>query len=151
MTPEIIALLQDSNTVKVLTTVDGDGVPHTVFKGSLRADESGNLQVLELIESSRTNRNLVRSIWYNRPVSVLLKGKDSRCFQIKGVPIKAHVSGPVFQKNYVAIRERLGDVDLAGVWIIRPDEVIDETPKVRRTEEEAAHPVFVHLDRLVSN
>jgi hypothetical protein len=107
------------------------------------------VQVLELLETSRTNRNLVRSIWYDRRVAILLKGQDGRSFQIKGLPVRAHVSGPVFQKHYSEVRARLGDVALAAVWVIRPDEVLDETPDVRRKEEQAAHPSFTHLDRLV--
>jgi predicted pyridoxine 5'-phosphate oxidase superfamily flavin-nucleotide-binding protein len=150
LSPDIIALLEDRQTLKVLATVDGDGVPHAVVKGSLRANPDGNLQLLELIETSRSNRNLVRAIWFDRPVAVLIKGQDGRSFQIKGVPIKAHVSGPVFQKHYSEIRSRLGDVDLAAVWVIRPDSVVEETPSVRVKEEQAAHPNFTHLDRLVS-
>jgi len=146
----VIALLEDRQTLKVVATVDGNGVPHAVVKGSLRANQEGYLQWLELIETSQSNRNLVRSIWFDRPVAVLIKGQDGRSFQIKGVPIKAHVSGPVFQKHYAEVRARLGDVDLAAVWIIRPDTVIDETPAVRLQEEHSAHPNFTHLDRLVS-
>ncbi len=146
---EVTRLLQDESTVKVLTTVDEHGAPHSVVKGSLTLDDDGNLIVLELLESSRTNRNLVRSIWYDRKVSVLLKGTGTVSYQIKGVPVKAHVAGPVFQKHYVAIRKRLGDVDLSTVWVIKPEEVINESPSVRRDEEQAKHPVFIHLDRLV--
>jgi predicted pyridoxine 5'-phosphate oxidase superfamily flavin-nucleotide-binding protein len=146
---EVIELLQNKATVKVLTTVDEHGVPHSVVKGSLTLDEDGNLLVLELLESSRTNRNLVRSIWYDRKVAILLKGEGALAYQIKGVPVKAHISGPLFQKHYKAVRERLGDVDLGAVWIIRPEEVINESTSVRRDEEQAKHPVFIHLDRLV--
>lgn len=146
---EVVDLLHAQTTVKVLTTVDEHGVPHSVIKGSLALGEDGNLIVLELLESSHTNRNLVRSIWYDRKVSILLKGEGTVSYQIKGIPVKAHVAGPVFQKYYAAIRERLGDVDLSAVWVIRPDEVINESPAVRRREEEAKHPTFIHLDRLV--
>jgi predicted pyridoxine 5'-phosphate oxidase superfamily flavin-nucleotide-binding protein len=150
LNPDIVALLEDRQTLKVLATVDGEGVPHAVVKGSLRANAQGNLQLLELIETSQSNRNLVRGLWFDQQVAVLIKGQDGRSFQIKGVPVKAHVSGPIFQKHYTEVRARLGDVDLAAVWIIRPDVVIDETPSVRAKEEQAAHPNFIHLDRLVS-
>jgi hypothetical protein len=102
-----------------------------------------------LLESSRTNRNLVRGIWYDRPVAVLLTGQGDRSFQIKGVPIKAHVSGPIYQRHYKIARERLGDVDLAAVWVIRPDEIIDQSWTTRSQEERNKHPTFTHLDRLV--
>jgi hypothetical protein len=146
---EVIELLGNPQTFKVLTTVDAKGVPHAVVKESLTLGEDGNILVLEWTESSRTNRNLVRSIWFDQTVSILLKGEGPVAWQIRGLPIKAHVSGPVFQKHCVALRARLGDVDLAAVWVIRPEEVIDESPSVRHEEESTSRPTFIHLDRLV--
>lgn len=145
----VVNLLKDQRTVKVLTTVDERGAPHSVFKGSIFLGTDGFLHYLELLETSRTNRNLVYSLWYDRPVSILLKGEDKVSYQIKGLPVKVHVSGPVFQEHYVEARKRWGDVDLAGVWVIRPDEVINETWATRSREEKISHPTFTHLDRLV--
>ena len=42
LTPEIIALLDDDNTHKILATVDGDGVPHAVEKRSLHHGGDGD-------------------------------------------------------------------------------------------------------------
>lgn len=145
---EVIELLEDKETVKVLATVDEKGVPHAVIKQSLHLGEDGNLVYLELLESSRTNKNLVRSIWFNRKVSVILKGKDLSSYQIIGNPVKAIITGPIFQKQYTWIREQLGDVDLAAVWIIAPEEIYNQTFSVRKGQEEVAHPNFIHLDRL---
>jgi hypothetical protein len=39
-------------------------------------------------------------------------------------------------------------VGLSAVWVIEPEEVINENILVRHAEEELAHPVFRHLDRL---
>ena len=71
--------------------------------------------------------------------------------QIKGRPVKTHITGPLYQRHYQRVREKLGDVDLAAVWVIEPDEVIDQSFDVRRRREEALHPDFAHLDRLVRN
>jgi hypothetical protein len=150
LTDKVVELLADQETVKVLATTDRYGVPHAVVKQSLHADENGQLVYLELLESSQTNKNLVHSIWFNKTVAVLLKGKEGISYQIKGTPVRALVSGPVFQKNYVEIRKKLGDgdVDLAAVWIIEPQEVIDESYQARRQQEEELHPHFKHLDRI---
>jgi hypothetical protein len=145
---EVIELLADKDTVKILTTIDNKGVPHTVIKQSLHLGEDGNLIHRELLESSQTNKNLVRSIWFNHKVAITLKGTDGRSYQIKGKPIRAIISGPVFQEQYLQVRERLGDVDLAAVWIIEPEEIRNETYFVRKNQEEADHPYFKHLDRL---
>ena len=144
---EVVALLRDDESVKVLATVDADGSPHAVVKQSLTAGEDGRIVVLELLESSRTNKNLVRAIWFGHRVSVAIR-RGAASWQIKGRPVHAHVAGPVFQREYVRIREKLGDVDLAAVWVIDPEEAIDQSWSARKREEEAAHPYFLHLDRI---
>ena len=148
LTQEVSNLIADKETVKILATTDENGVPHAVIKQSLHLGVDGNLVYLELLESSQTNKNLVRSIWFSGKVAVTLKGKDGQSYQIKGKPVKVHISGPVFQKQYLSIQERLGDVELAAVWIIEPEEVLNETYLVRKAQEEANHPYFKHLDRL---
>lgn len=145
---ELIELLADQETVKVLATVDQQGAPHAVVKQSIQLGEEGNIFYLEGLETSRTNKNLVRSIWFDHRVSIVVKGKEGQSYQIKGRPIKTHITGALFQAQYQALRQRLGDVDLAAVWVIEPEEVIDETPAKRRAEEQAKHPFFTHLDRL---
>ncbi|HTP65915.1 MAG TPA: hypothetical protein VMJ66_11035 [Geobacteraceae bacterium] len=148
LTTEIIDLLGDSETTKVLATLDADGFPHAVVKQSLQPGEDGEIIYLELLESSRTNKNLVRSIWFGQKIAIALKGKDGRSWQVKGKPVRTHITGPLFQEHYTAIRQRLGDVDLAAVWVIEPEEVIEETFAVRKGEEERQHPFFSHLDLL---
>lgn len=145
---EIRELFADSASIKVLATLDEVGFPHVVVKQSLQVGEDGNLLYLELLESSRTNKNLVRSIWYDQKVAIAVKGAGGQSYQIKGRPVKTHITGPLFQKHYAAVRQRLGDVDLAAVWVIEPDEVVNENFDARKAEEETAHPLFRHLDRL---
>jgi len=145
---EVAELLAEKNTVKILATTDDKGIPHAVVKQSLHLGEDGNLVYLELLESSQTNKNMVRSIWFKRQVAVALKGKDGLSYQIKGKPLKAIISGKVFQEHYSRIREKLGDVDLATVWIIEPEEVINESYPIRKAQEEARHPYFKHLDQI---
>ncbi len=145
---DVIRLLNDENTVKILATSDENGNPHVVVKQSLSLWDEGKIAYLELIESSITQKNLTRSIWFNKKVSVLLKGRNGESWQIKGKPIKAVVAGQIFEKSYVEIRQKLGDVDLAAVWIIEPEEVINESYFIRKVEEETKRPVFKHLDRL---
>lgn len=145
---EIVELLEDNETVTVLATSDAKGNPHAVANQSFQLGADGKLIYLELLESSQTNKDLVRSIWFGRKVALALKGRDGRSFQIKGSPVKALVSGPAFQKHYVEVRKKLGDVDLAAVWIIEPEEVLNESYPVRKAHEEATRPYFSHLDRL---
>ncbi|HWP96085.1 MAG TPA: hypothetical protein VN426_04480 [Syntrophomonadaceae bacterium] len=145
---KLLDLLVDEETVKILATIDQNGAPHAVPKQSLQVDEDGRLIYLELLESSQTNKNMIASLWFNRPIAVALKGKDGASYQIKGRPQRALVAGPVFQKYYVRIREILGDVDLAAVWVIDPEQVINQNFPVRKKQEETQRPIFLHLDRL---
>ena len=146
---DVIELLNDPAATKVLATVDEHGVPHLAVKQSLYVDVAGRLVYTELLESSRSNRNLVRSIWFGKSVSVLVSGSGGRSFQVKGKPVKTHISGPVFRKHYQEIRSLLGDVDVAAVWVIEPQEVIDGSYAARSAEEKERFPFFNHLDRLV--
>jgi uncharacterized protein len=146
---ELIELFSDPDSTRLLATIDELGFPHLVVKQSLQLQEDGKLLYLELLESSSTNRNMVRSIWFDQKIAVSIRGKGDRSYQIKGRPVKSHIAGPVFRKHYQAVRERLGDVDLAAVWEIEPEQVIDQNFETRIAEEERRQPYFNHLDRLV--
>jgi hypothetical protein len=148
---DVRTLLEDKNTVKILTSVDGRGIPHATVKNSMVLDGDGNLLYLELIETSVTNSNMVRSIWFGKIVSVLLVSSDGRSVQIKGIPLRCLVTGPLFESHYVKIREELGDVELGAVWLIEPEECRDETFASRFAEESAAHPLILHLDRIAKD
>jgi hypothetical protein len=148
---DVSRLLSDATTIKALSTVSADGVPHIEIPYALYAGDDGTLHYPELLESSETNRNLVRSIWFDAQVAIVLQSEDGQTIHIKGTVLKLHITGPLFQRHYSAIRDQLGDVDLAGVWVIRPDEIVDQSFAVAQAREAADHPVFVHLDRLAIN
>ncbi len=144
----VIALFNDPATIKVLGTVDSNGVPHVVVKQSAHIAADGNIHYLELIESSRSNANMVRSIWFDGTVSFTAIADEAHSVQIKGKPIKAHITGPLFLQHYERLHDTHPDADLAAVWVIKPQKVIDQNPATRRAVEAAKHPHFVHLDKL---
>lgn len=144
---DIVHLLQQEDTIKILATTDALGQPHAVVKQSLHWD-AGNLVFFELIESSKVYKNLTHSLWFNRKVAVTLVGKDGKNYQIKGTPIKNIVAGKSFETAYRKVQEKIPDADLAAIWLIKPEEIVEETYSVRKTAEEAKHPFFVHLDRI---
>lgn len=141
-------LFNDPATVGTVATLDESGAPYAVPSPFLHLDAAGRLVHLELLETSTTHRNLLRSIWFDRPVTVTLSGKDGRVAVVKGRVHKAHVSGPLFSDYYRKVREQLGDADLAAGWLIEVQEVVDETYALRKAREEELHPFFRHLDRL---
>ena len=150
LSPDLVALINDARTVKLLATVDGDGTPHAVFKDSLHvpADAATDeIHLLEFLESSTTGKNLVRSIWFDRPLAIALRGADGREVQLKGRAVRLHHSGPLYQEHYTRLLPR--GIDLAGVWVIAPESVREQHPDHRRAEEATAHPGFIHLDRIL--
>lgn len=148
LTSEQKALFADTQTIKVLTTVDGTGKPHGKIDRSIHLADDGTIVYLELLESSKSNHNLVESIWFDRSVSVLVLGDGERCIEVTGKPVRVHITGPIFERYYVDVRSRLGDVDLSGVWIIVPEQVTDENFWSKKAREESERPFFRHLDRL---
>ena len=150
ITSEILQLLELRDTAKVLATTDEAGAPYAIPSSFLQSGPGGELVHLELLEKSVTNRNLLRSLWFDLKVSVSLAAPDGRSFVIRGKVVKALISGPVFRSHYETVRRQLGDADLAAVWLIEPEELLNESYAVRKLEEEERFPFSVHLDRLVA-
>lgn len=148
LTKEIIDALRDKDSIKVVATVDGRGFPHVVAKGSVNIDDEGRLYFWELLESSVTNRNTIHALWFNKWIAVNVITKDKKSYQIKGYPYKTLVNGKEYQKAYVKAQEINPEFDLAAVYFIRPEEIIEESFFVRKTEEEKKHPLYIHLDRI---
>ncbi|MBW4080999.1 hypothetical protein [Paenibacillus sp. S150] len=147
ITGKVQALLQDSEAVKALATVDQQGWPHVIMDHSLTANDKGQLIYLELIETSQTNLNLVNSIWFKRKVAVRLS-RGEEAYLIKGYPVYSIICGPVFEHYYTLARKIHPDFDLSTVWVIEPDEIIEDTYVARKSKERAEHPLVMHLDRL---
>jgi len=148
LSEEIGRTLGDRETIVALATVGSDGAAHVAYKDSFRYRGDGNIEYDEIIETSQTNKNLVYSIWFEKTVSLSILTKDRRSYLIKGRPVQAVISGRKFREHYTSIRERLGDVDLSAVWVIEPISVQEQSLGKRRAEEESAHPLLRHLDRL---
>jgi len=145
---EVADLINDPESIKIVATTDEKGNPHCAVKDFFTLFEDGNLAFAEEFEGSQTNVNLVRAIWFDKNVELTVRGKDGTTFQIKGKPCKYVYIGELFKKFYLAAREKWGpDSELAGVWVITPQEVKNETYEVRKKEEDEKHPFFRHLDR----
>lgn len=145
---EIQQYINAEDTVKVVASIDKNGIPHVVFKGSVHVNADGNLEFYEILESSRNNQNLVHSIWFDKKVAVGILTPDKKSYEIVGKPIKSITAGKTFEQVYVSLREKLGDIDLVAIWIIAPESVREETFKVRLQQQEDNYPILKHLDRL---
>lgn len=147
-TPPLRTLLSDRRAVRVLATASPDGEPHAVLAPAVEVDDAGRILYLEPLESSRTQRDLVASIWFEKPVTIVVAGDDGATWRIRGRVRKAHVAGPIFRARYERLRDAEPPADLAAVWEIEPQAVTDETPATLRRRQDAERPFFKHLDRI---
>lgn len=145
---EIQQYINAEDTIKVVASIDKNGIPHVVFKGSIHVNEDGNLEFYEILESSKNNQNFVHSIWFDKKVAVSILTADRKSYEIVGKPVKSITAGREFEQVYVSLREKLGDIDLAAIWTIAPETVKEETFRVRLQEQEDKYPILKHLDRL---
>lgn len=150
LTKKIIDAINDKDSIKVLATIDGRGFPHVVAKGSINVDGKNRLYWYELLESSVTNRNAIHALWFNKWVAINIITKDKKSYQIKGYPYETLVNGKEFQDAYIKAQLSNYENDLAAVYFIKPEEIIDETYSIRKETEEKAHPLCIHLDRLAA-
>lgn len=148
LSQETVSIIRNSEAIKILTTVDEEGNPHADFREDLMVLDDGHLAFGEPFEGSQTNVNLVRSLWFDKNVELTVRDGNGTTFQIVGKPYRYTHTGALFKKFYLAEREKRGaDSELAGVWIIIPEEVRNETYEVRKKEEDEKHPFFRHFDR----
>lgn len=144
---DIKHIINDTKTVKVVGTVGIDGIPHTVVKQSLHVNEEGNIEYVELFESSKSYRNITGSLWYNKKVSILIYNGNNESYEIVGEPTKILVAGREYEKVYTKILEEKG-FDIAAVITIVPNSIEVQSPKEKFLEQEKTKIFFKHLDRL---
>jgi hypothetical protein len=147
---EVLTLLNDAGCVKILVTLDDLGLPYPAVKESLHYDGDAIIYS-EFLESSKTNRHMTRSLWFNKPVRILLLTADKKSFVITARPERAIVNGKIFQRYYEAAQLQFNDRDLAAVWVLKPLAIVEQTLQKRTEEEAETRPYFIHLDRLAKN
>lgn len=146
---ELRKILKDKDTIKVIASVDTEGVPHVTAKGSIAlTEDEKQIVYLELLEGSRTNKNLTAAIWWNKKVAINVISKDKVSYQIKGTPAKTLIAGSEYEKYYILAEQRNPENDLAAVYYIDIEEIVNESYQVRLAEEKQKHPLYIHLDKL---
>lgn len=140
---ELIKSLSLPDTVKFLTTTDQEGRTHTVFKGTLTVLDKGYLAYVELIESSQTYRNMLWNYYWKRDVGVIIFNPTRGIsYQIKGKPYKWLTQGPIWDELLEQLWIDMPETNPSGVWLITPEEVIDQRYEARVEEKEKERPGF---------
>jgi len=134
---ELTEICKDPETIKALVTLDEDGNPHVVVKNSLSILDDGAIAYLELIDTCHTQKNMLRSYNFKKPVAINITNlKRNISYQIKGHPLKSIDDGPIWEQYLDQIWSIMPDVDPAWVWLIEADDVINENCEVRKKEED---------------
>lgn len=149
LTEEVKAAIADKDTLKSIATIDKNGIPHVVYKGSLHVDSDDNLEFYDILESSKINQNLVYAIWFGKKVAVHILTSDKKSYEIIGSPVKSVTSGREFEEVYKNLLERNPNGDLNAIWTIEPESIREETFSVRVQESARDYPVLGHLDKFV--
>jgi predicted pyridoxine 5'-phosphate oxidase superfamily flavin-nucleotide-binding protein len=149
---EVIEAINNPLSVKVIATISKEGIPNVTPKGSISVDENGRIRLLELLEKSQTQKNLVYSIWFDKYVAINIVTPERKSYQIKGKIYKTINSGREFQEAYVAVQKKLGyDIDLSAIWLIDAEQVSEQTFIAKREELETKYPYELHVDRLAKD
>jgi hypothetical protein len=116
--------LCDPVTITTITTVDADGIPHTVLK-NIRELANGNLSYIELLPMAKTQRNLLRNFWWgNKPISMGIYNHKLNVYVEILVRAKRFiVDGEVWQNALDWAWTKWPDADPEGVWELVPLEI----------------------------
>lgn len=147
---DIKSIVNDPKTLKVVGTVGVNGNPHTAVKQSLHINEEGNIEYIELLESSESYKNITGSIWFDKKVSVLVYGENKENYEILGTVDHILVAGRDYEAAYTKALEEKG-YDIAAVITIIPEQVDNKSPKDKFEEQENTRLFYKHLDRLSKN
>jgi hypothetical protein len=137
----------DPGGVKVVSTLNENGTIHSAPKGTLTVNAAGQLEYLEVLESSASYKNTVRSLWFDKKVTVLIVGSDRKAFEIVGTVKRILVAGQQYEDAYNAFLERKG-FGIAAIIQIDIDSVTDLDISIGIERQKREHFFFTHLDRL---
>ena len=120
MSDEVMQLLNSKESLKVLTTISADGIPHSIAVGSMTAPDSETLCVAEIFMKS-TKNNLAA----NENVAVLTV-KGSEAYLINATVIKRQVEGDLFDK--ISEQMKKANLPMNALWLFQPTAVFDQSP-----------------------
>lgn len=84
------------------------------------ASQNGSSLLLGLTqERTAAGRALVRTLWFDQPVTVWLPG-EADWIQMTARAWKCHITGPVFRELLEQARRRDPAADLAVIWELMP-------------------------------
>jgi len=115
----VMAAFNDPKSVKVLTSVDADGQPHSIVCGSIRAVAPDTLIVGEILMRS-TSANLGKNV---KAAILVLVDKTSYVVNVKVV--QRVTEGPMLDGMNQALAAM--GLKASAVWVFSPTAVFDQS------------------------
>ncbi len=144
---KLIALIGSKNTSLTLSTVDAKGEVSSTVLPEAGVDEEGRLVLYEQLETSQATRDLTYALWFGKKVALTLLSEIGESFVIKGIPYRDIIVGPAFEEKYRELTAADPESELAGIWIVDPTDIYEDTLTVRRRLEREQFPELGHLDK----
>lgn len=149
ITEELKELINDRETIAVVSAVGKSGSPFSEVSRKLTLREDGRIAYYEFLESSQLQKNLVYSIWFDKEVIISLIGKNGKNYTVTGKPYQALIAGFEFEEEYEKVQQEFGDrTDLSTVWLIEIAGVSEDTYEAAKAREEKEHPYLMHMDHI---
>ena len=120
----VIELLNDKETVKILASKSDDHRLHAVPVGSLGATDERTIFFGSIL-MKETQANLERALGSDDLVSVLVV-KGDRAYQMRCKVLEFQMHGALYNKMSAAAKVRR--MPFLGVWILEPEEIINQSP-----------------------
>ncbi|MCG7840336.1 MAG: hypothetical protein MIO87_00330 [Methanomassiliicoccales archaeon] len=121
---EVLKVLNDDNSIRILATKSKEGNVHAIQVGSLKAPSPDTI-IVGAILMKRTGKNLESMKASGEMVSILA-GSQMKSFEIKARPKEFITSGPIFDGMNAAL-EKMG-LKANGVWALEVAEVWNQSP-----------------------
>ena len=147
---ELKSLIENKNSIKVVSTQDKEGVINSAPKGSLQISADDELTYVEILESSKSYSNVVYSIWFDKKVSVLVVGENKETYLIHGHVKKILTCGREYEEYYRKYQEARG-FDIAAAVKLTVEDVQDLNLAKGIEKQKKEHPFFSHYDSLAVN
>ncbi|MFR6513521.1 MAG: hypothetical protein ACLUP8_05755 [Ruminococcus sp.] len=141
--------LLEKNNIKIVSTISENGYPSIAFRNCLFANLEDEIILLEPVETSVNNRNLTYSIWFNKKVLIALWNFEGYGLLAYATIKRVIISGKEFEKYYELYLNDYRGTDLAAVWVMAVDNIVETGEKIEILQEQNRYSGIGHLDRFI--
>lgn len=117
--PVILKMLEDSSTCQSLPLIqmpEAEGLTQPYFCPSLTTFDRRLLVFGLPQERTPLGRGLVRGLWFNRPGKLWLSSPGQPSLELKVLPYRCLIAGPVFARLLNHARQKDSLADFGSVW-----------------------------------